>query len=289
MHAVWSVAAVLMLFSGCMTPTSDAPAAPDPGDEEPTIEGWKFAALADATIRPGVRITMSHDVQGAEVPDWCTSNFVFLDKNGSAYLGMAGHCQRIVGAQVMVEGAEHLATVVYNSFATMDDVDEQDGHVRLTNDFAVVALHEEDYGRINPSVLHWGGPTAMANSSLLQVGHGLRTYGNTPLRPGPTDLDAREGTLVATETWWGAASWDGSPGISGDSGSAVLTSDGLALGVLTHFTAASENPINPNDRGGPTGSNKLVYLDMALEYARIHAGLDLELAVEGMVGPSELR
>lgn len=289
------IAVVSMTLSGCMTTTpegADDDSRSDHLDSQGDGAGarsWEFATLADATIRPGVRITMTSDVPVADLPNWCTSNFVFLDKNGSAYLGTAGHCERTVGAEVMVDGAEHPATVVYNSFTTMDEVGEEDRHVRLTNDFAVVALHEEDYVRLNPSVLHWGGPTAMANSSLLQVGDGLRTYGNTPLRPGPSDLDAREGSLVATEPWWGAASWDGSPGLSGDSGSTVVASDGQAVGVLTHFTLASENPINPDDRGGPSGSNKIVYLDMALEYARIHAGLDLQLAVADMSGPPELR
>lgn len=294
-----AMAVAALILAGCMSAPADESdpnsnpgvfqsgeeGDPQPGGKKAPPPAWEFALVANATIRPGVRIDGGQGVPIADPPNWCTSNFVFLDKNGSAYLGMAAHCERRLGAEVIVEGAQHPGTVVYNSFATMDEVSEPDGHIRFANDFAVVALHEDDYARLNPTVLHWGGPTAVANSSLLEVGAGLRTYGNTPLRPGPSDLDAREGSLIVTEPWWGAASWDGSPGVAGDSGSAVLTSDGEAVGVVTRFNIASESPINPDERAGPTGSNNLVYLDMALDYARVHAGMDLYLAVEGMAGP----
>jgi hypothetical protein len=64
------------------------------------------------------------------------------------------------------------------------------------------------------------------------------------------------------------------PGLPGDSGSAVLTGDGQALGVLIHLGIA---PL--------AASNGAVNLAPALEFAEEHAGIEVRLATWEIIEP----
>jgi hypothetical protein len=87
------------------------------------------------------------------------------------------------------------------------------------------------------------------------------SYGNSPLRAGV--LSEKEGFIVGDDGGgWSHACYTFTPGIPGDSGSAVLTVDGKALGVLASLALA---PL--------TGSNGVGDLSRELDYLNAHGGL----------------
>ncbi|MGB0652611.1 MAG: serine protease [Thermoplasmatota archaeon] len=273
--------------------SSEGPVGPD------SQRAW--AAPEDATIRPGVRIyapespgPIIEDIDGA-----CTSNFIFTDPNGTnVYIGFAAHCDqslspsddclhgngalpRPIGSPVRVEGASQPATIAYSSWGTMMAVNETDPETCDRNDFAVALLHPDDVAAVSPAMIYFGGPVGLPTEDP-EIGTSIVTFGNTPLRPGPEELDRKEGSIVAQESsGWTHYVRLNTPGVSGDSGSGVLSADGLAVGALVAVV-----PIDDPDGQISTETaltNLVVDLRMALDYAREHAGLELELATWHML------
>lgn len=255
---------------------------PDPDSSDPDAPGVpdvpnrtiSWADPDDATIRPGV--VMESD--GGQ----CTSNFVFTDRAlTKVYLGFAAHCVADgaatdtnacedgvtpfdLGAQVDVEGASRPASLAYTSWGAMLDANETGDGVCANNDFAVVELDPDDWGAVNPAMLQFGGPSALATSSDARPRAKLLSYGHSGLRMGTETLNPREGyVLESFDGGWGHAAVFVTSGVPGDSGSGVLTGDGRALGILVTLGA---------------GTNGIANLDKALEYARSHGGPDLVLA-----------
>lgn len=204
-------------------------------------------AAASSTWAPTDIATVHPGVQTETDGNQCTSNFVFTDADGNVYIGQSAHCAGTgpatdtngceaatmpLGTAVAVDGARAPGTLVYSSWVAMQSNGESDPNVCAYNDFALVKLDPADHGSVNPSVPVWGGPTRLgANTS---VGDKVYTYGNSGLRFGLTATSPKEGySLGETGGGWSHEVYTVTPGVPGDSGSAVLAAGGAALGTLS--------------------------------------------------------
>jgi hypothetical protein len=230
-----------------------------------TASAW--APAATATIHPGVQTVTG----GGQ----CSSNFVFSDPAGNVFLGQAAHCSGTgaatetngcdsgslpVGTPVEIEGATQPGTMAYNSWIAMQQAGETNPDICDYNDFALVQVHPNDVGRVNPSVPGFGGPTGLA-SSPGGTGSTVYTYGNSSLRFGVSQLSPKQGTVVASRgNGWSTDVYTATPGIPGDSGSGFLTATGAAFGVLSTVQIA---PL--------AGSNGVGSLSRELNYMHSHS------------------
>jgi hypothetical protein len=237
-----------------------------PGTAAAASPAW--APAARATVRPGVVTT----TEGAQ----CTANFIFYNAT-DVFIGQAAHCAgtgaptetsgctagtRPLGTPVTIAGASKPGTLVYSSWITMARRGEKDANTCDFNDLALVKIDRADLGKVNPSVPFFGGPTGISTSPTT-LGEGVLTYGNSPLRAGIAALSPKEGISLGDEgAGWSHPCYTFSPGIPGDSGSAVLTNDGKALGVLASLAVA---PL--------AGSNGVGDLSRELAYLNAHGGL----------------
>lgn len=223
-------------------------------------EAPEWPALAEADIRPGVRVL----TDGSQ----CTSNFLFRDlDDGGLLLGLAAHCVDHEGQESVIQsvtGDEAATGVVeYSSFEHTD-----------SHDFALIRIPTDAEARVHPAVLHFGGPTGIVDSGALQGGERILFYGNSGVRMGVEQTNWHEGILTTTGEYK-SAGHAVTPGIPGDSGSGVVDAQGRAVGVLVTLGLIL-------DAGGPTpltwtGTNGITNLDAALEFAEANAGLRLEL------------
>jgi len=218
----------------------------------------------------------------------CTANFVFTS-GADILIGYAAHCAGLGGATetngceaeslplgtpVEIDGATQPGTLVYSSWVTMQATDESNDDVCAYNDFAVVRINPADHASVNPSIPHWGGPNGLntaGNPALSRV----YTYGNSSLRLGITQLSPKTGvSLGTTGGGWSHPTYTVSPGIPGDSGSALLDAQGRASGVLSTLAIA---PL--------AGSNNFGDLSRELSYANSHGqSLALALGTEAFDG-----
>lgn len=232
-----------------------------------------WAPAASATVKPGVQTF----TDGAQ----CTANFVFYDAS-DIYIGQAAHCSGTggatetngcdsgslpIGTPVEVTGASRPGTLVYNSWLTMQANGEQDPDTCQYNDFALIKLDPADHGKVNPSIPHWGGPTAPTSSgtALLDT---VYSYGNSSLRGGLELLSPKRGVSLGAEAGgWNHPVYTVTPGIPGDSGSAFLDKSGRALGVLSTLALA---PL--------PASNGVSDVTRAVAYANAKGGAGVTLA-----------
>jgi hypothetical protein len=231
------------------------------------VPAW--APFAQATIRPGVMT----DTQGGGK---CTANFIFYNAT-DVFIGQAAHCAgtgpatetsgctaatKPLGTPVTIGGASKPGTLVYSSWITMAKNHEQDTNICDFNDFALVKIDPVDRDKVNPSLPVFGGPIDIFTGSMA-FGDRIFTYGNSPLRGGISLLSPKEGiSLGDNGGGWSHTCYTATPGIPGDSGSAVLTHDGKALGVLTSLAVA---PL--------AGSNGIGDLSKELAYLNAHGSL----------------
>lgn len=269
MRSIVAISILLVAaLAGCATPAADTPrndgegagwAAPRDDGSPTAFAAWPSAD--DATIRPGVQVTSE--------TGQCTSNFVFTSPdNATLYLGLAAHCVEglNIGAEVDIGGGVATGTLAYSSWQTMADVDEKDELTLDRNDFALILIPAEHRAQVHPGMRHFGGPTALADSSAVSTGDKILTYGNSGLRQEIEPTSWHEGYVLEADEWTTYV-YTALPGVPGDSGSGALTADGQALGIVVTLTIL------------PTaGSNGITHLDKALDYAREHAGLDVRLA-----------
>ena len=235
-----------------------------------------WAPPGDATIRPGSQTATEGSGQ-------CTSNFVF-ENGGDVLIGQAAHCAGTgeatdtdgcdatalpLGTKVDVEGAEHRGELVYSSWTEMQRRGETDAGTCAANDFALVQLDARDVAKVNPSMPFWGGPTALGADDAA-AGQAVFSYGNSGLRLGLELLKPKAGLhLGRANAGWTHEIATLTPGVPGDSGSAVLSADGRALGTLSTLALA---PV--------PGTNGVGDLGREVAYARGTAGFSgLELAV----------
>ena len=210
----------------------------------------RWAPATTAMIHPGVQTF----TEGGQ----CTANFVFFDSS-DVYVGQAAHCSGTggntatdgctatshpLGTSVSVGGASRPATMVYNSWLTMQAVGEDDAETCQYNDFALVRLESFDAGRVNPSIPHWGGPVGLNSEGTRLLQH-VYSYGSSSLRLGLTVLSPKTGiSLGDAGGGWTHLVSTLTPGIPGDSGSAFLDSRGRALGVLSTLNVGLPGGVN---------------------------------------------
>jgi len=246
-----------------------------------TVAGPATAASAASTWAPAGSATVHPGVQTETAGAQCTANFVFT-RGGDVYLGQAAHCAGTggqtetdgcssgslpLGTKVTVEGADHPGTLVYSSWLTMQADGEQGADTCAYNDLALVRLDPADAAHVNPSVPFWGGPTGL-DTNGTSAGEQVYSYGNSSLRGGLSPLSPKTGaSLGDSGGGWSHDVYTVSPGIPGDSGSAFLSADGSALGVLSTLALA---PL--------PGSNGVGDLAREVAYARAHGMGGLALA-----------
>jgi hypothetical protein len=231
-----------------------------------------WADAATAPIHPGV-MTFTAGAQ-------CTANFVFYDAT-DVYIGQAAHCSGTgaatetdgclaeslpEGTPVEVDGASQPGTMVYNSWIAMQEAGETDPDACAYNDFALIKLAPADRGSVNPSIPVWGGPTGVGDETAPL--ESVYTYGNSSLRLGLTQLSPKTGvSLGTTGNGWSHPIYTATPGVPGDSGSAVLDSQGNAVGVLSTLAIA---PLPASNNASDIGK--------AIEYMISHGGPNVTLA-----------
>jgi hypothetical protein len=268
MRRVIAVCAV----AACSALIAAGPAAADP----------TWAPAASATVHPGVQTI----TEGAQ----CTSNFVFFDASNNVYLGQAAHCSGTgdstatngceagtlpVGTPVEVDGASRPGTIVYSSWVAMQAAGESNADTCDFNDIALIKLDPVDYGKVNPSIPFWGGPTGMTDATAQ--GDKVLSYGNSSLRLGITALSPKEGlSLGQSGGGWTHEVYTVTPGIPGDSGSAFIDRQGRAFGVLSTLQIAPK-----------VGANGVSDLSRMIAYMESHGGPDVTLAqgTEAFRGP----
>jgi hypothetical protein len=184
-------------------------------------------------------------VQGAGVsaggcvvaPAGCTANFVFAS-GGNEYIGTARHCVNAIGDVVTMQvDPTTLADVGTVAYMTSDMVPGNDWSL-IKIDPAVAAK----WG-VSPAVPVIGGPYGVytgcdVGTPLLHYGHG---YG----------VAVSQGKVeggISTNWHDDGYGWAG-VGAPGDSGSGVLTADGLAVGDFTHLIVDGGDYLGSNLAG----------------------------------------
>jgi hypothetical protein len=246
-----------------------------------------WAPAGSAAITPGVQMY----TQGAQ----CTANFVFTDAADNVYVGYSAHCAGL-GAATDTDGclADSLplgtpvtfnrggsllssgtqvgtGTLVYSSWRAMRANNETDANACAYNDFALVKVSEADKGKVNPSIPFWGGPTGI-DTDGTSAGDRVWSYGNSSLRFGLSPLSPKTGISLGdapADDGWSHPLYTLTPGVPGDSGSAFVTADGLAIGTLSTLGLAPL-PL----------SNNIGDLAKELAYAQANSGIEgLQLAL----------
>jgi hypothetical protein len=244
----------------------------------PAASAPVWAPAATAAIHPGVMMF----TDGAQ----CTANFVYT--NGTDVLiGYAAHCAGTgaatetngcdaaslpLGTPVEIDGASRPGTLEYKAWLAMQALPTRpDADTCAYNDLALVRIDPADVSKVNPSVPHWGGPVGI-NQVGNPLGSQVFTYGNSSLRLGITQLSPKTGlSLGTTGGGWSHPTYTVTPGIPGDSGSALLDASGRATGVLSTL-AIAPLPL----------SNNFGDLARELSYAQAHGfpGVALALGTE---------
>lgn len=238
-----------------------------------------WAAPAEATLRPG-RVL---ETNGA----FCTGNFVFTDAAGHVYLGQAAHCSAEgratdfngckdksmpLGTVINVLGANVRGSLAYSSWLAMQKVKEKNVSACRNNDLALVRLPDDARASVNPSIPYFGGPQGI-NTDGVRAGTSVYSYGNSPLRANMSLLAPKRGAVLDTvEDGWAHLVVFATPGVPGDSGSAVMDAAGRAVGVLSSLN------LYPF-----VASNGVSDMAKMLAYARAHSGIAGLQLVEGTV------
>ena len=248
----------------------------------------QWAPAATAKIHPG---TMMYTA-GAQ----CTANFVYTDAESNVYVGYAAHCAGLgeatdtngcqaeslpLGTPVTFnEGGSLISegtvvghgTLVYSSWLKMHELGTTDANTCAYNDLALVKVADGDVGKVNPSIPFWGGPTGIDTNGTA-AGDRVYTYGNSSLRFGITQLSPHTGISIgddAADAGWSHPLYTVTPGVPGDSGSAFVSADGKAIGVLSTLGLA---PLPLSNNIGDLGKE--------LAFAQANSGIPVLTLVNG--------
>jgi hypothetical protein len=273
------ISALLAVTGASLLLAAPGLAAPAGGATATSTDVAAWAPADDAAIHPGVMMF----TDGAQ----CTANFIFTN-GADTLIGYAAHCAGTgaatdtngcdaeslpLGTEVEIDGASQPGTLVYSSWLAMQAAGESNAAACDFNDFALVRIDPADVAKVNPSIPAWGGPQGTGTTA---EGEQVYTYGNSSLRGGVTQLSPKTGTTVGVDpSGWSYDVYTATPGIPGDSGSAVLNQDGEGLGILVTVQIA---PL--------AASNGITDLVKAVAYARTHglSGLTLVDGTEAFDG-----
>lgn len=169
---------------------------------------------------------------GALTGGHCTLNLIFRDPEGKLYVGTAAHCAQL-GSRVVAPKVGEFGTVVFRQYGNESTP---------RNDFALIAIDANKYPHVNPSVRFWGGPTGASRdpapgTPTIHYGQGGFFEWSEPTR-------ARWGAVEGVVPDGPYRGWFSATHVvmGGDSGSALLTWDGKALGVLSQVPAVGPPP-----------------------------------------------
>lgn len=193
------------------------------------------AGLVAPGIHPGQWLQVITAGAGGVNSSTCTGGFIFKKRDRFA-LGTAGHCAELgstVSAYVRPPESTGRPPGLYViGVVTLSTGD----NAPAGSDFALVRIDKELSSWVDPQMPFWGGPsgphTGNAPTPVVYVGHGLATGAGGAPRIGYADrFDQDVFTFV---------------GLSGpgDSGGAILSADGKAVGNQTH-TYAPQSPAAP--------------------------------------------
>lgn len=169
----------------------------------------------------------------------CTLAFVFASPT-DLYFATAGHCIQVDEPASNPDVGEFGKGAFH--FLDPETGGPSDGSPGM--DFGLIRIDPAVYDQINPKVCGWDGPLGLYDGSaegggVKHFGHGV-VFGDA----GPT-TQKREGFFLRSTD---EAFYFTGLGVPGDSGSAVLSENDLAVGVFTHFIAGVGVP--PEDNGG---------------------------------------
>jgi hypothetical protein len=185
--------------------------------------GYKVGAETLNTECPGVQGAGVSAAGCIVAPYGCTANFIFTD-GSSQYVGTARHCTDNVGQEVTMQ-VDTTTIAVVGTVAKMTSGDGVPG-----NDWALIKIDPTVASKwgVSPAMPVIGGPqgvyTDCGPTPVFHYGHG---YG----------VAVAQGKVeggIATNVYDDGYGWTGF-GAPGDSGSPVLTADGLAAGDFTHL------------------------------------------------------
>src|SRR4029079_11173173 len=128
----------------------------------------------------------------------------------------------------------------------------------------LVKVDAADVAKVTPSIPFWGGPTGIDTDGTA-LGDRVWTYGNSSLRAGISQLSPHTGISLgdaAADGGWSHPLYTVTPRVPGDSGSAFVSADGRAVGVLSTLGLA---PLPLSNNIGDLGKE--------LAYAQQHSGI----------------
>ena len=235
-------------------------------------------------VRPGGRVVTT-------IAD-CTLNFLFQAPDGTRYMGTAGHCvdpgQETTFKDSDVDGKGRIERVwAWGSGpVAMDSTGQRFGEfvyavVYDPKDFALVRL---DPGvAASPEMCHFGAPRGVSATNATTNTMGavvLQYYGNAA---GVGDV-APARSAVALGTPDPDHIYAAGLALPGDSGAGVMTSDGMAVGVLVttgyQIPGPGEFP-QANEKGVDVGTMGITRLGPQLARAAEKLGVTLELVTAG--------
>ena len=238
------------------------------GGERCTLIEVPAAAPVGTTRCPGVRPGAFVETDKGS----CSLNFLFQGADGRRYIGTAGHC--ILGESAL--GGEDVGE---QRWAPGEGPEARDSEGNRIGEFAYAVLEDpKDFALIrldsdvpaSAQMCHFGGPTgtnadlASRPTLLQQYGNGLLLGDVLPARSalalGTSDPDRVLATGVA---------------LPGDSGGAVTSSDGRAVGVLVAIGVA----FGQTDGGG-LDAGPVIVTRIAPQEARAEQVLDTELTLQ---------
>lgn len=225
--------------------------------------GPASAAGADR-IGPGTQVVTAGKT--------CTVNFVFVDARGRTFAGFAASCatrRAATGAQCArslplgteVRFADRGRTVGrgelrYSSFRALRRAGVTGRAACVANDFALVQVRGASRRAIDPSMPYWDGPHSVAElpaTGSMVFGLARPSAGARLLpRAGEVTTVGSTGTVTTLL-----------PSNRAARGSGFLDDSGRAVGILTASDAS--------------GSNRVVSLSAAVDYARSHGVAGLRL------------
>ena len=187
------------------------------------VPGW---AAGDDRVRPGLGYTVDGGL--------CSFGFLLAGSDGHAYAATAGHCALAAdGEQTWLRGDGPVVRsdqghAVGRFVYAVEDTPRN-------KDFALIRLSKGIKG--NPQMCGWGGPTRLLAEPRTQVtelhqhGQGIVLGEAVPNRTAVASTLPREPYTIVQ-----------GPFAPGDSGSAMTTADGAAVGIVAELVVDGAEP-----------------------------------------------
>jgi hypothetical protein len=220
----------------------------------------------------------------------CTLNFLFRAPDGTRYIGTAGHCVAPGSETTFKDSDSDGNGRIERVWAwgsgpvAVDPAGQRFGEfvyavVYDPKDFALIRL---DPGvEASPEMCHFGAPRGVSPATTDTMGAVvLHYYGNAA---GVGDV-APARSAVALGTPDPDHIYAAGLALPGDSGAGVMTTDGLAIGVLVttgYQTPAPNEFPQANEKGVDVGTMGITRLGPQLARAAEKLGVALELVTAG--------